>query len=152
MLFSLFWDSVSNTSNLNKGRPLGIPPGPKRHHFNIFSTIIYYIFSSFQEVAEAIELAAQAIEIKQNNYDGYYARAKALMEFGNYGDALKDAKSALEKSHSTPTPADIRDTLTRLHEDLYKKNNSFLSAATTRSNSVHSARSIAESMDIITDL
>uniref|UniRef100_A0A1Q3FMG5 RING-type domain-containing protein n=1 Tax=Culex tarsalis TaxID=7177 RepID=A0A1Q3FMG5_CULTA len=116
------------------------------------------------DVAEAIELATQAIEIKPNAYDGYYARSKALMEYGNYGEALKDAGVALTKSHSTAI--EIRETLTRLHGDLQKRHMLAIAEASnnhqlaldggadcsTRSSSIHSSRSIAESMDIITDL
>uniref|UniRef100_A0A182NCZ4 Protein TANC2 n=1 Tax=Anopheles dirus TaxID=7168 RepID=A0A182NCZ4_9DIPT len=127
------------------------------------------------DVAEAIELARQAIEIKPNAYDGYYARAKALMEQGSYGEALRDASAALARAQ--PTTVEIRETLTRLHGDLQKRQmqviadtaNSALAsvglatvasppmetgsaAASTRSSSVHSGRSFAESMDIITDL
>ncbi|XP_058455784.1 protein TANC2 isoform X2 [Malaya genurostris] len=119
------------------------------------------------DAADAIELAAQAIEIKPNAYDGYYARSKALMECGNYVEALRDAGVAITKSHSASL--EIRETLTRLHSDLKKRhtytvngaNNSMLTngigivdgtGSSTRSSSVHSSRSIAESMDIITDL
>ncbi|XP_065085267.1 protein TANC2 isoform X2 [Ochlerotatus camptorhynchus] len=114
------------------------------------------------DVAEAIELATQAIEIKPNAYDGYYARSKARMEYANYGEALRDAGIALTKAHSTSL--EIRETLTRLHSDLQKRhvqamaeagNSTVLSGAgesSTRSSSVHSSRSIAECMDIITDL
>uniref|UniRef100_A0A182VIK5 RING-type domain-containing protein n=1 Tax=Anopheles merus TaxID=30066 RepID=A0A182VIK5_ANOME len=123
------------------------------------------------DVAEAIELARQAIEIKPSAYDGYYARAKALMEQGSYGEALRDASAALARAQ--PTTAEIRETLTRLHGDLQKRQmqviadtaNSALasvglstvatpmeSVGSTRSSSVHSGRSFAESMDIITDL
>lgn len=118
-----------------------------------------------QDVAEAIELATQAIDIKPNAYDGYYARSKALMEYGNYGEALRDAGVALTKSHATSI--EIRETLTRLHSDLQKRHMLAIAEAnqlaldgvaaagtdcSTRSSSVHSSRSIAESMDIITDL
>lgn len=72
-----------------------------------------------QEAAEAIELAAQAIELKPNNYDGFYARAKALMEVGNVSAALLDAKAALERS-ATQT-VEIKTALLRLHDDLEKK-------------------------------
>uniref|UniRef100_A0A182W197 Uncharacterized protein n=1 Tax=Anopheles minimus TaxID=112268 RepID=A0A182W197_9DIPT len=121
------------------------------------------------DVAEAIELARQAIEIKPNAYDGYYARSKALMEHGNYSEALRDASAALARAQ--PTTAEIRETLTRLHGDLQKRQmqliadtaNSALASvglsavpatenASTRSSSVHSGRSFAESMDVITDL
>lgn len=95
-------------------------------------------FDSQQEVSEAIDLAAQAIDIKPNNYDGFYARSKALLEYGNFEEALKDAKSAIDRSKNTSV--DIRETLSRLHEDLTKKliNNH--------------RRSAIESFDAITDL
>ncbi|XP_035899311.1 protein TANC2 isoform X1 [Anopheles stephensi] len=125
------------------------------------------------DVAEAIELARQAIEIKPNAYDGYYARSKALMEQGNYSDALRDASAALARAQ--PTTAEIRETLTRLHGDLQKRQMQVIAdtaksaiasvglstvgpaaqqmdGVSTRSGSVHSGRSFAESMDIITDL
>ncbi|XP_053671068.1 protein TANC2 [Anopheles nili] len=123
------------------------------------------------DVAEAIELARQAIEIKPNAYDGYYARAKALMEQGSYSDALKDASAALARAQ--PTTAEIRETLTRLHGDLQKRQMQVIadtaksaiasvglctvahpieSTVSTRSSSVHSGRSCTESMDIFTDL
>ncbi|XP_058055857.1 protein TANC2 [Anopheles bellator] len=112
------------------------------------------------DVAEAIDLARQAIEIKPNAYDGYYARSKALMEYGNYTDALRDASTALARAQTT-TP-EIRDTLTRLHGDLQKRQmqviadtaNSALASVglVAMADNRHSSRSIAESMDIITDL
>uniref|UniRef100_A0A4Y0BL15 RING-type domain-containing protein n=1 Tax=Anopheles funestus TaxID=62324 RepID=A0A4Y0BL15_ANOFN len=126
------------------------------------------------DVADAIELARQAIEIKPNAYDGYYARSKALMEQGSYSEALRDASAALARAQ--PTTAEIRETLTRLHGDLQKRQMQVIAdtantalasvglsatvittaatieSASTRSSSVHSGRSFAESMDIITDL
>ncbi|XP_052869330.1 protein TANC2 [Anopheles cruzii] len=112
------------------------------------------------DVAEAIDLARQAIEIKPNAYDGYYARSKALMEYGNYTEALRDASTALARAQTT-TP-EIRDTLTRLHGDLQKRQmqviadtaNSALASVglVAMADNRHSSRSIAESMDIITDL
>lgn len=119
-----------------------------------------------QDVAEAIDLARQAIEIKPNAYDGYYARSKALMEHGNYAEALRDASTALARAQQTSP--EIRDTLTRLHSDLQKRQmqvfadtaNSALASvglvATAMENvrtvGGPTSRSIAESMDIITDL
>lgn len=73
----------------------------------------------FQDAAEALELATQAIELKPNNYDGYYARAKALLEVGDIHEALKDAKHALERSKNQSI--DIKDALIRLHDDLSKR-------------------------------
>lgn len=73
----------------------------------------------FQEATEAIDLAAQAIELKPNNYDGFYARAKALMEVGNTRAALSDAKSALERAVNQTI--EIKTALIRLHGDLEKK-------------------------------
>lgn len=77
-----------------------------------------FVFS-LQDAAEAIDLAAQAIELKPQNYDGYYARAKASMEVGNLTDALFDARSAVERS-KTQSP-EIKEALTRLHTDLAKR-------------------------------
>lgn len=85
------------------------------------------------------------------------------MEYGNYGEALRDAGLALTKAQSTSL--EIRETLTRLHSDLQKRHMQALVEAghasalgglggdsSTRSSSVHSSRSVAEGMDIITDL
>ncbi|XP_049533516.1 protein TANC2 isoform X2 [Anopheles darlingi] len=118
------------------------------------------------DVAEAIDLARQAIEIKPNAYDGYYARSKALMEHGNYGEALRDASTALARAQQTSP--EIRETLTRLHSDLQKRQmqvfadtaNSALASVGLVANAMENvrtvagptSRSIAESMDIITDL
>lgn len=75
---------------------------------------------SLQDATEAIDLATQAIELKPHSYDGYYARAKALLELNNTMDAIKDAKHALERSKNQSI--EIKDALIRLHEDLSKRN------------------------------
>ncbi|XP_055540780.1 protein TANC2 isoform X2 [Wyeomyia smithii] len=113
------------------------------------------------DAMEAIELATQAVEIKPNAYDGYYARSKASMEYGNFSEALKDAGTALTKCHSASL--EIRETLTRLHSDLQKRHMNAISRTSNaeplamggteiRSGSTHSSRSIGEPVDEITDL
>lgn len=61
-----------------------------------------------------------AIELKPQSYDGYYARAKALLEVNNISDAFRDAKHALERSKNQSI--EIKDALIRLHDDLSKRN------------------------------
>lgn len=88
--------------------------------FTAYSSIINFLtLICLQEASEAIDLAAQAIELKPNNYDGFYARAKALMEVGNIAAALLDAKAALDRS-ATQT-VEIKTALLRLHDDLEKR-------------------------------
>jgi hypothetical protein len=41
------------------------------------------------------------------------------LEYGQIGEALKDAKTALE--HSQSTTQEIRETLARLHNDLMRR-------------------------------
>lgn len=77
------------------------------------------MFFIFQEFSEAIDLSSQAIEIKPDNYDGYFARSKAYLEFGNLSEALRDAKLAVQKSNST-TP-EIKNTLLLLHDNIIQK-------------------------------
>uniref|UniRef100_A0A336KHD6 CSON010478 protein n=1 Tax=Culicoides sonorensis TaxID=179676 RepID=A0A336KHD6_CULSO len=72
------------------------------------------------DASEAIDLATQAIELKPHSYDGFYARAKALLEVNNIADALKNAKNALERSKNQSI--EVKDALIRLHEELTKRN------------------------------
>ena len=76
-------------------------------------------------MSESIELASLAVEIKPNNYDGYYARAKGLLEMHRYTDALNDAKQAIEKvklqQKYQKISVEVQETLLRLHEELSKK-------------------------------
>jgi hypothetical protein len=67
-------------------------------------------------------LASSAISIKPNNYDGYYARAKALMEASSLEDALMDTQRALDKvklqQKYQKISVDVLETLNRLYEEL----------------------------------
>ncbi|KAG5673330.1 hypothetical protein PVAND_003390 [Polypedilum vanderplanki] len=76
------------------------------------------------EISESISCASTAITIKPNNYDGYYARAKALMEANNIEEALGDTQRALEKvklqQKYQKVSTEVIDTLTRLHNELSK--------------------------------
>lgn len=78
-----------------------------------------------QEISESIDLASSAITIKPNNYDGYYARAKALMEAHNFNDALNNTQEALEKvklqQKYQKISAEVKETLSRLSEELGKR-------------------------------
>lgn len=89
-----------------------------------------------QEFAEAIDLAGQSIELRPDNYEGYYARAKAHLEVNNIADALLDANQAIETSKNASI--DIKKILLRLQEDLQQRANG--------------SKLVAESMDTITDL
>lgn len=67
-------------------------------------------------------MASSAIGIKPNNYDGYYARAKALMEANDFTGALADTQQALEKvktqqKHQKISP-EVKETLSRLSVEL----------------------------------
>lgn len=77
------------------------------------------MFVNLQEFAEAIDLASQAIDLRPDNYEGYYARAKALMEVDSADDALRDAKLALDKAANASM--DIQKILQRLQSDLSQR-------------------------------
>lgn len=66
-----------------------------------------------------------SINIKPNNYEGYYARAKALMKANNFTDALADTQQSLEKvklqQKYQKISAEVRDTLSQLCEELSKR-------------------------------
>lgn len=85
--------------------------GPDSNHF----------FSVAQEFAEAVDLAAQSIELRPENYEGYYARSKAYMELERLDEALFDARMALERSAGAS--ADIQKILVRLQDDLEQRRN-----------------------------
>ncbi|CAH1729763.1 unnamed protein product [Chironomus riparius] len=76
------------------------------------------------EISESIDLATTAISIKTNNYDGYYARAKALMEANNLEEALRDTQRAIDKvkmqQKYQKVSTDVIETLSRLYEELSK--------------------------------
>lgn len=77
-----------------------------------------------QEISESIDLATTAISIKANNYDGYYARAKALMEANNLEEALLDTQRAIDKvkmqQKYQKVSSDVIETLSRLYDELSK--------------------------------
>lgn len=66
-----------------------------------------------------------SISIKPNNYEGYYARAKALMKANNFVDALADTQLALEKvklqQKYQKISAEVKETLSQLCEELSKR-------------------------------
>ncbi|XP_055377214.1 protein TANC2 isoform X2 [Condylostylus longicornis] len=72
------------------------------------------------ELSEAIDLATQAIELKPDSYEGYYARAKAKLEKNYIYEASADAKSALEKSKAAPD--DVKEIIQRFYNDLISRN------------------------------
>lgn len=78
-----------------------------------------------QEISESIDLASSAISLKPNNYDGYYARAKASMEANNFSDALADTQQALEKvklqQKYQKVSLEVKETLSRLCDELNKR-------------------------------
>lgn len=92
-----------------------------------------------KEFAEAADLASLAIDLRPNNYEGYYARAKAFMELNNIDGALNDAREAINKSVNASV--DIQQILLRLQNELYQ-----------RSIATNNGQLVAESIDIITDL
>lgn len=91
-----------------------------------------------QEIAEALDLATEAIELRPDSYEGYYARSKVNIEMGRMADAMTDAKSAYDKSDNASM--DIKNVLRRLQDDIGQR---------VRANS---GKLVAESMDTITDL
>lgn len=76
-------------------------------------------FCIFKEFAEAADLATLAIDLRPDNYEGYYARAKALMELNNIDEALNDAREATNRSFNASV--DIQQVLLRLQNDLYQR-------------------------------
>ena len=77
---------------------------------------------NYQEISESIDLATTAISIRPNNYDGYYARAKAMMEANNLEGALIDTQRALDKvklqQKYQKISSEVFDTLNRLRMEL----------------------------------
>lgn len=69
-----------------------------------------------QEIAEAIDLASEAIELHPETYEGFYARAKGHLEHENIRDAFNDVQCALERSQSATI--DIKKVLLRLQGDI----------------------------------
>jgi tetratricopeptide (TPR) repeat protein len=92
--------------------------------FNFCLKFLIKIFFYYQEISESIDLATTAISIKPNNYDGYYARAKALMEANNLNEALIETQRALDKvklqQKYHKVSSDVLETLTRLSTELEK--------------------------------
>lgn len=78
-----------------------------------------------QEISESIDLATSSISIKPNNYEGYYARAKALMKANNFTDSLADTEQALEKvklqQKYQKISSEAKETLSQLCEELSRR-------------------------------
>lgn len=73
--------------------------------------------------------------IRPNNYDGYYARAKASLEGHNFEEAINDTRTALEKlklqQKYQKISTDVQDTLNRLYDELKKQLLNYQSHETT---------------------
>lgn len=82
-------------------------------------------------------MASLSIELRPDNYEGYYARAKAFMELNDIDAALNDAQEAINKSINASV--DIQQVLVRLQKELYQR-------------SVASNGQLAESSDTVTVL
>lgn len=96
-----------------------------------------------KEIAEATDLASLAIELRPDNYEGYYARAKAFMELNNIDEALQDAREAIAReaiNRSVNASGDIQQILLRLQDELCQRS---IAA---------NGKLVAESIDTITDL
>lgn len=66
-----------------------------------------------------MDLASVAIDLRPDNYEGYYARAKAFMELNDIDAALIDAQEAINKSVNASV--DIQQILVRLQDELYQR-------------------------------
>lgn len=82
-------------------------------------------------------MASVAIDLRPDNYEGYYARSKAFMELNDIDAALNDAQEAITRSVNASV--DIQQILLRLQQELYQK-------------SVASNGQLAESSDTVTVL
>lgn len=91
-----------------------------------------------KEFTEASDLATSAIDLRPDNYEGYYARAKAFMELNNIDEALNDAREAVNRS--VTAAVDIQQILLRLQNDLYQRS------------IASSSGQLAESIDTVTAL
>lgn len=85
----------------------------------IRSNHIKIYFHFVQELAEAIDLATEAIELHPDTYEGYYARSKAYLEMENLVNALGDVRAALENSGRASI--DIKDILIRLEREIQQR-------------------------------
>lgn len=72
-----------------------------------------------QNIAQAIDLASDAIQLNPNNYEGYHLRAKSYMEQGDFEMALSDSKRALKLSQMTAS-AEIKTILIRYHDEVIR--------------------------------
>ncbi|XP_055699268.1 protein TANC2 isoform X1 [Phlebotomus papatasi] len=70
-------------------------------------------------IAEAIDLATQAIEMNPESYEGFHLRAKALLECGQVEKAFSDSKSALQRGQTASM--DIKNVLIRFHDEVLKR-------------------------------
>lgn len=72
-----------------------------------------------QEIAEAIDLATEAIELHPDTYEGYYSRAKAQLERGAMSDAMQDIQNALQRA--ADSSMDVRKILLRLQDEIKQR-------------------------------
>lgn len=93
-------------------------------------------------------MASSAISIKPNNYDGYYARAKALMDANSLEEALLDTQNAQDKvrlqQKYQKISTEVKETLARLAEELSKR----VSTESYQSTGERSYRHHAETTDL----
>jgi len=93
-----------------------------------------------KENQEAFELASEAVDMKPDAYEAYYARAKAFLELNQAEKALSDVKEALRLVPASN--ADVRKILLSLRDQI--KNN-----YTRNNNKVISNKDFAVSVDVL---
>lgn len=72
-----------------------------------------------QEPEEAIELANEALAMKPESYEAYYALAKARLDLNEYACALRDIQEAQKLTPSQS--GEVKKVLSFLQEEIVNK-------------------------------
>lgn len=73
----------------------------------------------FQEFVESVDLASQAISLRPDSFECYYARSKAYLALDKANESLQDVRKALLLTPQNN--ANVKKVLTALQQEILNK-------------------------------
>ncbi|XP_066953979.1 protein TANC2 isoform X19 [Macrobrachium rosenbergii] len=99
-----------------------LPTGDQGEHTSTFSHLRLHLTLNLSrckrkmnEIDEAIQLADNALEMKSDSYEAYYARARAKREAKRLQEALEDVNEAVRLA---PQTRDVRRVLIKIRDEM----------------------------------
>ncbi|XP_068247266.1 protein TANC2 isoform X2 [Palaemon carinicauda] len=126
-----------------------LPTGDQGEHTSTFSHLRLHLTLNLSrckrkmnEIDEAIQLADNALKMKSDSYEAYYARARAKREAKRLQDALEDVNEAVRLA---PQTRDVRRVLIKIRDEMQSELDSCASADLAQ------LRQLAASVDTLSE-